>query len=62
MQRPKLDQLKTEQASLNKEEERIKKEVRTHGPAAKLISEMVQSYLGHGALEVAALEDGYELT
>lgn len=57
----KLDQLKTEQASLNKEEERIKKEVRTHGPAAKLISEMVQSYLGHGALEVAALEDGYEL-
>ena len=56
-----LDRLGAEYNWLDKEEERLKKEVRKHGPAAKQISRMVHSFLGRTELEVAAREDGYEL-
>ena len=41
--------------------DRLKGEIRQHGPAATRISQLIKNYLGHGALEVAPLDDGYEI-
>lgn len=35
--------------------------VRTNGPAADLINDLVAKYLGHSELSIAAVDDGYEL-
>ncbi|KIO48498.1 AAA family ATPase [Nitrosospira sp. NpAV] len=56
-----LDCIEAEYISLLEEEEQLKKDMRKHGPAAEKISKMIRNYLGRTELEVAALEDGYEL-
>jgi wobble nucleotide-excising tRNase len=35
--------------------------VKSHGPAAELITKLVSAYLGHGELTIAAVAEGYEL-
>ena len=56
-----LDDLQAKQAELVRETERLKQEVRQHGPAADMINRMIHGYLGHKELEIATLEEGYEL-
>lgn len=45
----------------NRNIEDLKRAVRRHGPAAKLINKMVHAYLGHKELEITTVDDGYEL-
>jgi wobble nucleotide-excising tRNase len=39
----------------------IKQHMHQHGPAAEQVNAMRKRYLGHGELELAAKEDGYEI-
>lgn len=39
----------------------LRNRVRTHGPAATVITKLVQLYLGHKELSVVAAKEGYEL-
>jgi len=51
----------TQQQSLQAEIERLKQQMRQHGPAAELINRMIRSYLGHSELEIGTLDSGYEI-
>ena len=55
------DRLDAEQSVLVGEVERLKQEMRQHGPAADMINRMIHSYLGHKELEIGTLDDGYQL-
>lgn len=46
---------------LRKEEERLKRLVKTHGPAADIITKMIHNYLGRKELELITADDGYLL-
>ena len=55
------DKLAAQIAQLERAREDLEKEVREHGPAAKVITTMIHSYLGRKDIELAPREDGYEL-
>ena len=55
------DDLATKQAALANKVDKLRQSMREHGPAAEMINHMIHNYLGHKELEIAALENGYEL-
>ena len=46
---------------LGQKAERLRQDMRQHGPAAGMINRMIHSYLGHKELEIGTLADGYQL-
>lgn len=46
---------------LRNEEEKLKREVRSHGPAANLISKSLQAYLGRSDIDISPIDNGYQL-
>jgi len=51
----------TSLSKLAQDVQRLRSEVREHGPAAETINKLIASYLGHRELTVCAVEDGYEI-
>lgn len=41
--------------------DRLRQQIRTHGPAAGVINRLIAAYLGHGELTINPIDDGYEL-
>lgn len=41
--------------------DKIKAELRKHGPAADIMNRLIEGYLGHAELEIIALDEGYEI-
>jgi wobble nucleotide-excising tRNase len=39
----------------------LRQKIRTHGPAAEVITKLIRAYLGHGELTIRAATEGYEL-
>lgn len=48
-------------ASTDREIDDLRRQTREHGPAATLINGMIKAYLGHGELQIAAIDEGYRL-
>lgn len=46
---------------LKREEEKLRREVRKHGPAAELINKLIHNYLGRKDIELVTRDDGYQL-
>ncbi|TAK39919.1 MAG: hypothetical protein EPO30_01810 [Lysobacteraceae bacterium] len=53
--------LRTEVARFSAEVVELNKKIRAHGPAASVITAMIQSYLGHKELSIVAVDSGYQL-
>lgn len=56
-----LDGLKAEQVTLEQEADHLKVAIRQHGPAADMINQLIGGYLGHKELEIATLDNGYQI-
>lgn len=56
-----LDALEARHHALTQEAELIRQNMRQHAPAAGIINRMIHSYLGHKELQIATLENGYEI-
>lgn len=48
-------------AELRRRIDELRSSIREHGPAASQINKLVRSYLGHGELAIAAVDQGYEI-
>lgn len=48
-------------AKLRQDIERLRSEIREHGPAAETINQLIAAYLGHRELTISAVTDGYEI-
>lgn len=46
---------------LVREVDRLRSEVREHGPAAEKMNALIRSYLGHAELTISAISEGYEI-
>jgi len=46
---------------LSDEVDTLRQKLRQHRPAAEVINKLIQSYLRHGQIEIAALEDGFQI-
>jgi len=55
------DSVDSKHKELGRKAERLRQDMRQHGPAAGMINRMIHSYLGHKELEIATLADGYQL-
>jgi wobble nucleotide-excising tRNase len=53
--------IESELAQLRESEESLKRAVRSHGPAADVITRMIHNYLGRKDLELVAADEGYRL-
>lgn len=56
-----LEELETRYRALMQEAEQIRQDMRQHGPAADMINKLIHSYLGHKELQIATLDNGYEI-
>ncbi|MEE4011285.1 AAA family ATPase [Roseibium sp. FZY0029] len=45
----------------NVKAETLRQKIRTHGPAAEVINQLIASYLGHDELTIVPIDEGYEL-
>ncbi|MDV3459226.1 AAA family ATPase [Sphingomonas sp. HF-S4] len=48
-------------AALRETARKLHQQIRTHGPAAKVINKLIAAYLGHGELTITPVDEGYEL-
>ena len=53
--------IEIELADLRRSEDTLKRALRSHGPAADVITQMIHNYLGRKDLELVAAEEGYRL-
>ena len=56
-----VEKLKEILGALVEEAERLRQEMRQHGPAADMINRLIHGYLGHKELEIATLDTGYQI-
>lgn len=59
--RAEAEETSAELEKVTADADRLRRSIRSHGPAADAINKLIASYLGHKELTIAAVEEGYEI-